>query len=140
MVFTELICSLLAVFQAAVVSKLLYASRTWRGFPASVANGDRLEASGGRQLSASIRPQAPQLQRGAQIEADEKLHIYQLHLLYHLLQLGCNTHNSLRPRAHDFTLSFRIASFGDKITRIECFVKIGWYFNFTYNTSTNFLT
>jgi len=97
-----------AVFQPTVVAKLSYASPTWWGLT-SAADHDRLEAFLTRSTALGFRPAtAPTLAKICS-EADEKLFtapaLKPFHLLHHLLPPRRDMHYSLRPRAHNFTLS-----------------------------------
>jgi len=104
------------VFQTSVVTKLSYASPAWWELT-SAADRDRLEAFLRRSTALGFRPAtAPTLGKICS-EADDKLlaaiALNPFHLLDHLLSPWRETHHSLRPRAHDFTLSIRTTSLSD---------------------------
>jgi len=104
------------VFQTSVVTKLSYASPAWWELT-SAADRDRLEAFLRRSTALGFRPAtAPTLGKICS-EADDKLFaaitLNPFHPLHHLLPPRRDTHYSLRPRAHDFTLSIRTTSLSD---------------------------
>jgi len=103
-----------AVFQATVVTKLSYASPAWWVLT-SAADRDRLEAFLKWLTALGFRPAKAPTQGTICSEADDKLFaaIALNHLLHHLLPPSRDTHYSLRPHAHDFTLSIRTTSLSD---------------------------
>ena len=111
------------IFQATIVSKLSYASPAWWGF-ASAADRDRLEAFLRRSTTLGFRPATAATLDTICSEADDKLFnnitSNSSHLLYPLLPPKRDIHYSLRPRAHDFTLSTRTTLLNDHnyITRM----------------------
>ena len=105
-----------SIFQATVVSKLLYASPAWWG-SASAADRDRLEDFLRRSTTLGFRSATAAVLDTICSGADDKLFnnitLNSSHLLYHLLPPKRNIHYSLRPRAHDFTLSTRTTVLSD---------------------------
>jgi len=104
------------VFQAIVESKLSYASPAWWGLT-SAADRDRLEAFLRRSATLGFRSDTAPTLSDICSERDDKLFTKIItntsHLLHHLLPPRRDTHYSLRPRAHDFTLSVRTTSLND---------------------------
>jgi len=104
------------VFQATVVAKLSYASPAWWGLT-SAADGDRLEAFLRRSTALSFLPATASTLGTICSEADDKLFVANalnpFHPLHTLLPPRHETHYSLRPHAHDFTLSIRTTSLSD---------------------------
>jgi len=104
------------VCQATVVANLSYASPAWWRLT-SAADRDRLEAFLRWSTALGFRSTSAPTLGTICSEADDKLFatiaLNPFHLLHHLLPPRRDTHYSLRPRAHDFTLSIRSTSLGD---------------------------
>jgi hypothetical protein len=104
------------VFQAIVDSKLTYASPAWWGLT-SAADRDRLEAFLRRAATLGFRSGTAPTLGDICSDRDDKLFSKITsnpnHLLHHLLPPKRDTHYSLRPRAHDFTLPIRTTSLND---------------------------
>lgn len=104
------------VFQATIVAKLSYASPAWWGLT-SAADRDRLEAFLRRSTSLGFRPTTAPTLGTICSDADDKLFAEitsnSSHLLHPLLPPRRDVHYSLRPRAHDYTLSVRTSSLSD---------------------------
>ncbi len=98
------------IFQAIIDSKLTYASPAWWGLT-TAADRDRLEAFLRRSATLGFRSDAAPMLRDICSERDDKLFLKITsnpnHLLYQILPPRRETCYSLRPRAHDFTLSVK---------------------------------
>jgi hypothetical protein len=111
------------IFQAIIDSKLAYASPAWWGLT-TAADRDRLEAFLRRSAKIGFRSDAAPTLGVICSERDDKLFMKITsnpnHLLHQLLPPRRETCYSLRPRAHDFTLSVRTTSLNDNnyITRM----------------------
>jgi hypothetical protein len=104
------------IFQAIIDSKLTYASPAWWGLT-TAADRDRLEAFLRRSVTLGFRSDSAPTLGGICSERDDNLFIKLTsnpnHPLYQLLPPRHETSYSLRPRAHDYTLSVRTTSLSD---------------------------
>ena len=111
------------IYQAIIDSKLAYASPAWWGLT-TAADRARLEAFLRRSVNTGFRSDTAPTLGVICSERDDalfaKITSNANHLLHQLLPPRRETNYSLRPRAHDFTLSGRTSSLNDNnyITRM----------------------
>ena len=111
------------IYQAIIDSKLAYASPAWWGLT-TAADRARLEAFLRRSVNIGFRSDTAPTLGVICSERDDalfaKITSNANHLLHQLLPPRRETNYSLRPRAHDFTLSGRTSSLNDNnyITRM----------------------